>query len=386
MAIHRSIHSARRTRGALRIACVALGMFVVATGSALVSAPAASADVPVVVITTPADGAHYALGQAVYADYRCSYPGYQITSCVGNVPVGAAIDTSSVGTHTFTVKATVLSAFPLPGTFVTNTYTVDPVSPTVQIDTPKEGAVYLRGHLPVAAYHCTPGSLALKSCVGTDSWVKDNKTVRVNINNGLTIPSMPIGAHTFTVVATDSNGTTTTGTTHYRISSAHLPDAIINGIGNNIYGDVLAETYSTRTNHKAVTLPIAIQNDGTRTEAFKVKGEGSTLTSIRLLPHTPPAVVPSWLISYYDRLCTSGGSCHYRDITKSVVAGTYTSATLAPGQSQTIRMVATPTPWAVTASRTIKVWSPADPATEDDVRAILNPAAVIVPRPPVIRP
>jgi PKD repeat protein len=61
---------------------------------------------PVVVITTPADGAAYPVGATVVASFECSDADSGIASCIGAVSNGAAIDTSSVGPKHFTVTAT----------------------------------------------------------------------------------------------------------------------------------------------------------------------------------------------------------------------------------------------------------------------------------------
>ena len=62
---------------------------------------------PTIAITTPADDAVYTLDQAVTADYACEDEagGSGLASCDGPVPSGSALDTSSVGAHTFTVNA-----------------------------------------------------------------------------------------------------------------------------------------------------------------------------------------------------------------------------------------------------------------------------------------
>jgi len=62
---------------------------------------------PTITITTPPEGAVYALGQVVLADYACEDEagGSGLASCVGDVPDGTAIDTASVGAKTFTVNA-----------------------------------------------------------------------------------------------------------------------------------------------------------------------------------------------------------------------------------------------------------------------------------------
>ena len=60
---------------------------------------------PSIQITTPADGATYTLNQLVNANYACT--GNSVMDCVGSVANGSAIDTSSLGSKTFTVNATV---------------------------------------------------------------------------------------------------------------------------------------------------------------------------------------------------------------------------------------------------------------------------------------
>jgi len=63
---------------------------------------------PSIVITTPANGGTYTLGQIVIAAYSCADQagGSGVLACVGDLPPGAIIDTSSVGSRTFTVRAT----------------------------------------------------------------------------------------------------------------------------------------------------------------------------------------------------------------------------------------------------------------------------------------
>lgn len=60
---------------------------------------------PQIAITTPASGATYTQGQAVAADYACT-DATALATCAGTVSDGAPIDTSTVGTKTFTVSAT----------------------------------------------------------------------------------------------------------------------------------------------------------------------------------------------------------------------------------------------------------------------------------------
>lgn len=67
----------------------------------------ARAAAPLIKIKTPSNGAAYKKGQAVRASYACAAAtGATIRSCAGPVGNGALTATSTVGTHTFTVKAT----------------------------------------------------------------------------------------------------------------------------------------------------------------------------------------------------------------------------------------------------------------------------------------
>jgi YVTN family beta-propeller protein len=62
---------------------------------------------PTIAISTPQDGAVYALNQSVLAEYGCgTTPGL---TCLGTVPLNSPIDTSSYGSKTFEVNAIVSS-------------------------------------------------------------------------------------------------------------------------------------------------------------------------------------------------------------------------------------------------------------------------------------
>jgi CSLREA domain-containing protein len=64
--------------------------------------------VPKISISAPKNGARYKKGSRVRASYRCTEGGIlsPIASCTGAVPDGHRIDTSSLGTKSFTVTAT----------------------------------------------------------------------------------------------------------------------------------------------------------------------------------------------------------------------------------------------------------------------------------------
>jgi uncharacterized protein YjbI with pentapeptide repeats len=61
---------------------------------------------PTILITKPKDGAKYVLNSTVPADYTCPDAGSGAQTCSGTTPLGQPINTSSLGTKTFTVNAT----------------------------------------------------------------------------------------------------------------------------------------------------------------------------------------------------------------------------------------------------------------------------------------
>ncbi len=61
---------------------------------------------PSISITSPANGATYTQGQVVSAIYSCTPgEGAGVKTCTGTVANGAAVDTATLGSHTFTVDA-----------------------------------------------------------------------------------------------------------------------------------------------------------------------------------------------------------------------------------------------------------------------------------------
>ena len=68
----------------------------------------ADSDKPTANIARPKDGDSFKLDQVVNASYKCAdkASGSGLASCVGSVPNGAPIDTSTLGEHSFTVTAT----------------------------------------------------------------------------------------------------------------------------------------------------------------------------------------------------------------------------------------------------------------------------------------
>jgi hypothetical protein len=209
--------------------------FFLAVVLGLFSAGPAGADGegPIVVLESPADGSGFYQGQQAQAAYGC-LPGpldWPVVECVGDVPLGAPLDTNSVGEHSFTVRAEVLADYscddgpggspiagcigPLPngapvptdrlGTFAfhvdaydaamnhgsaTVSYTVaDLTSPTITVTSPVDGAQFRLGEVVAPQYRCND------EIEGSRVWCEATP-----------IDTSSFGAHTFRVDARDSSG------------------------------------------------------------------------------------------------------------------------------------------------------------------------------------
>ena len=167
---------------------------------------------PEVMVTTPADGGAYEVGSVVEADYACTDAGSGVASCVGDLPVGASIDTSAVGTFSFTVVGTDVSGNE---TTITVSYeVVDTVAPEVVITTPADGSVFVVGDVVVADYACADAGTGVASCVG-------------DVAVGAALDTATPGTFTFTVVGTDNAGLSTTVRHTYEVQAAKTIDDLI---------------------------------------------------------------------------------------------------------------------------------------------------------------
>jgi hypothetical protein len=190
---------------------------------------------PTASVTTPADGATYAVGSVVDASYSCS-PGVNggalkagAAGCSGPVPSGTAIDTATAGPHTFAVTATDTDS--QTGT-ATVSYTVAaappgppgppapaPGPPSVTVTAPADGASYPLGATVKADYACLPGANggvlrgAPAGCLGPVAIASP-------------IDTATAGPHTFAVTATDTDGQTATTTVRYTVAAQPGPPSV----------------------------------------------------------------------------------------------------------------------------------------------------------------
>jgi hypothetical protein len=167
---------------------------------------------PEVTLTTPADGAVYARGEAVMADYSCADEanGSGLASCEGDVADGAPIDTSSLGEHTFEVTAADNAGNTSSSTA---TYTVvDDVAPSISIATPANGATYGLGEQVAADYSCDdePGGSGVATCAGT-------------VADGAAVDTASVGEKAFSVEATDAAGNSASTSVTYTVVDNQAP-------------------------------------------------------------------------------------------------------------------------------------------------------------------
>jgi DNA-binding beta-propeller fold protein YncE len=167
-----------------------------------------TAPAPIAVIGAPANGSTYGVNELVDTSFSCDDAGGPgLESCSDstgtsgtNGTLNGALDTSTVGTHSYSVTA--MSVDGQHGN-ATVSYTVLPRQP--QIDSPQVNATYVRGQLVAASYDCPTGGTPPPgyTCLGT-------------VRDGSPIDTAQVGTHTFQVTAA-ANGLSTTSTITYTV-------------------------------------------------------------------------------------------------------------------------------------------------------------------------
>jgi hypothetical protein len=162
---------------------------------------------PHVIFNTPSEGATLEQGSPVTADYACAddpgglglFDGY----CFGTIPVGAPIDTSQIGTFTFSVT-TVDKQFNVDQEAI-HYSVVDRTPPTIAFAVPAVGATYTLGQQVFASYSCDDrNGSGMNSCKG-------------NVADGAPVDTSTFGTKTFTVTANDRAGNTARETHTYSV-------------------------------------------------------------------------------------------------------------------------------------------------------------------------
>jgi hypothetical protein len=191
---------------------------------------------PEIALATPEDGAVYARGEKVTADYSCTDEpnGSGLASCVGDVASGADVDTSVLGEHTFTVEASDRAG---------NTHSksatysvVDVTAPEITLTTPAAGAVYGLGEQVAADFECSDeqGGSGLASCTGS-------------AEDGAAVDTSSVGEKSFKVEANDNAGNAASKSVTYTVVDRAAPAiSIAAPVDGGVYGlgDRVAAAYS----------------------------------------------------------------------------------------------------------------------------------------------
>ena len=205
--------------------------------AALVTALPAAADPdptgPQIDLVWPADGGVYYQGQKAQAGYGCyaGSLGWPVITCQGDVALGDDLDTSSAGTHTFSVHAVDYAGAEAT---VTHTYTVfDVIAPTATITTPAAG-VYPIGAELYASFSCDdPQGSGVVGCIGT-------------YPNGYPLPTNHGGTFTFTVDAFDAAGNHGSVSVKYTVADRTPPRiTIVSPANGAVYhvGDAITPSF-----------------------------------------------------------------------------------------------------------------------------------------------
>lgn len=156
---------------------------------------------PEIHLRAPAQGVALGAGTTALANYSCSDPDSDLVGCVGDVPSGTPIDTSSFGSKTFTVTAEDSQGN---RASVTHEYkVVDRTRPTIAIRFPHfTDRSFLLGQQVATDFSCAdePGGSGLVLCEGA-AWL-DTSTV---------------GSKTFSVLARDAAGNDTMENRGYNV-------------------------------------------------------------------------------------------------------------------------------------------------------------------------
>jgi hypothetical protein len=226
---------------------LSLSFFIAVAALAFVP-PAVASDPagPQIELVSPAEGEGFYQGQKVQAAWGClpGTLGWPMVTCDGDVPLGDWLDTSSVGTHTFSVHAVDYGGAE---TTVTHNYTVFDVIPPAASITEPASTDYPVGAQLYASYSCDDGAggSGVVGCIGS-------------YPNGYPLPTERPGTYSFTVDAFDAAGNHGSTSVTYRVVDQTPPQITISSPGDGVtylVGDSITAVYGCHDNVDGSNVP-----------------------------------------------------------------------------------------------------------------------------------
>lgn len=162
---------------------------------------------PTIDLRSPIDGTQVSRGAQVIVRFSCTDEGGSgLATCAGSVPDGASLDTSRLGEVSVTVTASDNAGNDTSATAAVTV--VDRTAPSVDLRSPRDGAVYVVGEQVIADYDCADdaGGSGIVSCTGP-------------VADGQPIDTSTPGDKVFTVEAVDAAGNSSGAGADYRVIS-----------------------------------------------------------------------------------------------------------------------------------------------------------------------
>ncbi len=236
----------------------------------------------------------------------------------GDTMIGWASNTQALATEVTPSKKVVWELKDTAGLFSYRSLKFaapDKIAPAVDLTTPAKDATYTYGEKVHSEFICTDrGGSSLHSCAGST-------------REGASLDTSASGTHTFTVRAKDGAGNTTTvKRTYHVVGSPYRPDALIRTASGHYVGAKIYDALGMQTIRQSIssatgsaTAVVRLRNRGAKTDRLTVRGSAGTST---------------FHVRYFEG---------HRDVTTSVVAGTFRTPALAAGAALSLRLEITRT-------------------------------------------
>ncbi|MCA1832111.1 MAG: PxKF domain-containing protein [Actinobacteria bacterium] len=205
---------------------------------------------PSITITKPASNASYEINSSQLANYSCqdNAGGSGLAAppdgCKGTVANGAAFDTSTLGSHGFTVSSKDAANPANPAALTVNYTVVDTGAPTISASLNPSAAnnTYTQGASVTLTYACADSGSGIKSTGGCTAKYTDTNAA-LGASPASVDTSTP-GTRTIRVTATDNGDNSTTQDVTYTVKAGYGFDGfyspIMNPGTNNTYNVVQA--------------------------------------------------------------------------------------------------------------------------------------------------